>query len=78
MSNMEFRLVRSELFHAEGQTDGQTDTTKLIVAFQSFSDTLKHDNMKALIVLIKRQNFTKSNQTNFTLRNSIPQIFLLI
>jgi hypothetical protein len=29
--------VRAELFHADGQTDRQTDVTKLIVAFRNFA-----------------------------------------
>ena len=31
--------VGAELFHAEGQTDRQTDTTKIIVAFRNFANT---------------------------------------
>jgi hypothetical protein len=30
--------VGAELFHADGQTDGQADTTKLIVAFSNFAN----------------------------------------
>jgi hypothetical protein len=37
---MKVRLVRAELFHADGRsdrrTDGQTDMTKLTVAFRLF------------------------------------------
>jgi hypothetical protein len=29
--------VRAELFHADGQTDRQTDVTKLIAAFRKFA-----------------------------------------
>jgi hypothetical protein len=43
---MKIRWVEAELFHADGQTDGctddgQTDMTKLIVAFRSFKDVSK-------------------------------------
>ena len=38
---MKIRPVEAELFHADrrtgGRTDGQTDTTKLIVAFPNFA-----------------------------------------
>jgi hypothetical protein len=32
----------AELFHADGRTDGQTDMTKLIVAFLNFAKALKN------------------------------------
>jgi hypothetical protein len=38
---MEIRPVGAELFHAEGQSDRQTDGTKLIVTFRSFANALK-------------------------------------
>ena len=34
---MKIRVVRAELFHADGWTDWLTDMTKLIVAFRSFT-----------------------------------------
>jgi hypothetical protein len=35
---MKIRLVKDELFHADGHTDGQTtDMTKLTVAFRIFA-----------------------------------------
>jgi len=34
---MKIRTVGDELFHEEGQTDRQTDMTKLIVAFLNFA-----------------------------------------
>jgi len=41
-------LVEPELFHAEGWTDGQTDMTKLIVAFRNAANaTKKVDNQNA-------------------------------
>ena len=33
--------VGAELFHADGRTDGQTDMTKIIVAFRNFANALK-------------------------------------
>jgi len=33
--------VGEEFFHADGGTNGQTDMTKLIVAFLSFANTSK-------------------------------------
>jgi hypothetical protein len=35
------RPVRTELFHADGQTDGQTVMTRLIVAFHNFAKARK-------------------------------------
>ena len=34
---MKIHTVGAELFHADGRKDGQTDTTKLIVAFRNFA-----------------------------------------
>ena len=34
---MKIRPVIAELFHVDGQTDGETDLTKLIVAFRNFA-----------------------------------------
>ena len=36
------RPVGAELFHADEQTDGQIDTTKLIVAFRNFVNAPKN------------------------------------
>jgi len=33
--------VGAELFHAKGQTDGETDMTKLIVVFYNFANAPK-------------------------------------
>jgi len=40
---MKIRPLRAQLFHADGhgQTGGQTDMTKLIVAFRNFAHVLK-------------------------------------
>ena len=35
---MKIRPVGDELLHANRRTDGQTDTTKLIVAFSNFAN----------------------------------------
>ena len=35
---MKIRPVEFELFHADGRTDRQTDTTKIIVAFRDFAE----------------------------------------
>jgi len=35
--------VRTELFHADGGTDGQTDMMKLIVTFRNFANTPKYE-----------------------------------
>jgi hypothetical protein len=39
---MKIRPVGAELFHVDGQTDGQTDMTKLIVAFRKFTNAPKN------------------------------------
>jgi hypothetical protein len=36
--------VRAELFHADGWTDGQTHTMKLIVAFRNFANAPKKES----------------------------------
>jgi hypothetical protein len=46
---MKIRPVGAELLNADGRTDGQTDMTKLIVAFRNFSKTPK-------IGFLKRQH----------------------
>jgi len=35
--------INAKLFHADGRADGQTDTTKLIVAFSNFAKPPKND-----------------------------------
>jgi len=35
---MKIRSLGAELFHAGGRTEGQTDVTKLIVAFRNFAN----------------------------------------
>ena len=41
---MKIRPVAAELFHVDGQTDGWTDMTKLIVAFRNFANTTKKEH----------------------------------
>jgi hypothetical protein len=38
---IKIRPVGAELFHADGQTDGQTDMTKIMVAFSNFANAPK-------------------------------------
>ena len=42
------RPVGVESFHPDGQTDGQTDTTKLIAALRSFANAPKNQTSKHL------------------------------
>ena len=52
---MKIRPVGAELFHADRRTDGQTDMTKIIVAFRNFANApknscmLRRRNMKAFL-----------------------------
>jgi len=43
---MKICLVGAELFHAEGQTDGRTDMTQLIVVFRSFAKAPVKDGLR--------------------------------
>ena len=38
---MKIPPVGAEVYHAEGQTDGETNMTKLIVTFRNFSNAFK-------------------------------------
>ena len=40
-SFIKIRPVRAELFHSDSRTDGETDMTKLTVAFHNFAKTTK-------------------------------------
>jgi hypothetical protein len=40
---MKISTLGTELLHADGQTDGQTYVTKLIVAFRNFANARKGD-----------------------------------
>ena len=47
--------VEAELYHAGGRADGQTDTTKLIVAIRNFANKPKN------IQYCDKDNFTPDN-----------------
>ena len=52
---MQIRPVRVELSHADGRTDRQTDTTKLIVSFRNFANAPKNPTWEGFgAVLCKR------------------------
>ena len=61
----------AELFHADGQTDGQTDIMKLKVAFGTFANSIKTDRWTDrkhalnLKVLTKECLLTKKYMFNF-------------
>jgi len=52
---MKIRPVRVELFHADRQTDRQTDMTKLMVAFRNFA---KVPSKYQLIIILRSENKT--------------------
>jgi hypothetical protein len=39
---MKIRTLGAELFHVDGETDGRTDTTNLIVNYRSFANAPKN------------------------------------
>jgi len=41
---MKIRLVGADLFRVDGRTDGQTDMTKLTIAFRNFATSVKNYN----------------------------------
>ena len=45
---MKIRLVGAKLFHANRQTDGQTDITELTVAFRNFVKAPKDLSVNAV------------------------------
>ena len=49
---MKIRPEGAELFHANRQIDGQTDKTKLIVAFRSFANKPKNCGFKVTVYFI--------------------------
>jgi len=53
---MKISPVEAELFHADRQTDQQTDTTKVTVAFRSFSNAPKKYPSTHNIKLLQRIN----------------------
>ena len=44
---MLIRQLGAELFHANGQTEGRTETTKLIVALHNFAKAHKTSDLKS-------------------------------
>jgi hypothetical protein len=44
-------LLGAELFHADGQTERQTDMTKLILAFRNFANARNKKSVAQLIFL---------------------------
>jgi len=49
---MNILSLGAELLHAGGRTDGQTDMTKLIVAYRNFANALKKTSAFCLHVLL--------------------------
>jgi hypothetical protein len=47
---MKIRPLGEELFHAHGQTVGQTEMTKVIVTFRSFANAPKNRNILRISV----------------------------
>jgi hypothetical protein len=48
---MKIHHVAAELFHVDGQTDGQTDMTKLTVAFSNFANAPNNTHRPALTLV---------------------------
>jgi len=42
---VKIRSVRAKLFYADGQADGQTDMTKLIIVFRNSANAPKHQHL---------------------------------
>jgi hypothetical protein len=53
---MKIRPVGAELFHADGWADGQTDMTKLMVAFRNFSNAPKKMKMPCASLINHARN----------------------
>ena len=45
---MKIATVGAEFFHADGQTKGQIDVTKLIVAFSNFANAPKNQKLNSV------------------------------
>jgi len=58
---MNIRPLAAKLSHVDGQTDGQADLTKLIVAFRNFADTIRSSLYpflsSRLTVVFKSRNY---------------------
>ena len=46
---VKIRPIGAKLFHAEGQTERQTEVSKLVVAFRSFANAPKKNNTGILL-----------------------------
>jgi hypothetical protein len=67
---MKMRPVLEELFHAEGQTDRQTDMTDLTVAFSNFCENrLERNSTMGVRVVARWFHDIKKNAICQTLRN---------
>jgi hypothetical protein len=55
------RPVGAELFHADGEKDGQADMTKLIVAFRNFANTPKSEEFSSCYALCNLYSLSISN-----------------
>jgi hypothetical protein len=51
---MKFRPVVAELFHTDRRTDGQTDMTKMIVAYNNFLNSPNNTNKEANTLSCKK------------------------
>jgi hypothetical protein len=63
---MKIRPVGAELFHADGQADGQTDMTKLIVAFRNFANAPNKSKCRFLVPI-----FTQIGRKTWKVREQI-------
>jgi hypothetical protein len=54
---MKIRRVWAELLHVDGRTDGQTDMTRLIVAFRNFARASNEQNTRRLDTVYVKECF---------------------
>jgi len=57
---MKIHTVGAELFYADGQKNGQTDTTNLISAFRKFANAIKY-----LVLFISRPSISPTYKIVF-------------
>jgi hypothetical protein len=60
---MKIRPVGAELFHADGQTNRQTDKTKLIVSFRNFAKAPKKYSPNSQEVVTEPSRVTAQHNT---------------
>ena len=64
---MKIRPAGAELYHADRRTDGQTDVTKLIVAFRNFSNEPRSERMSYIKegthILVQNKEQSTQNKT---------------